>query len=210
MPDKKITPEHIKIAESNGINYHTLRSRVKKLDWDIEKAITEKPRALKDTGFKKELLDLAAKNGISYKVYYTRVRVDDWDEKKAAITPVPTRKQYSKKLLDLARKNGIHPGTFYSRIQSGMSEMEAATKPLIKRKKIEPLNEYAVYLNDEFLCMGTAQECAEFMDVGIKTFYRYMTDTYKNEQAAVKNSRRRIEVVKLDDDEDEEEESEAI
>lgn len=40
-PDPKLTPERRAIAEKNGINYHTLQSRLYTSKWDIERAITE-------------------------------------------------------------------------------------------------------------------------------------------------------------------------
>lgn len=39
--NQKILPEHIKIAEKNGIGYGTLRMRVYGYHWSIEKAIKE-------------------------------------------------------------------------------------------------------------------------------------------------------------------------
>ena len=48
MGDKRyfyITPEDFRIAEENGISKDTLLSRVRKLGWDIDKAITKPVRA---------------------------------------------------------------------------------------------------------------------------------------------------------------------
>ena len=57
MGDKRyfyITPEDFKIAEENGISKDTLLSRVRKLGWDVDKAIT-KPARKKRKFTKKEI-----------------------------------------------------------------------------------------------------------------------------------------------------------
>ena len=184
-----------------------------------------KKREYNSTGFKKELLDLAAKNGINYKTYYYRVKQKGWDEVEAAIAPPndplenlikarEERRKHPKYYVDLAEKNGIVKDTFYNRMRKGWDIKKAATTPPTfkkgpgQKRKLTP-NEYAVYRGDDYICSGTAAECAEFLGVVINSFYRYLTNTHAREQEG-RQSKNAITVIRLDDDEDEEEESEAI
>lgn len=61
--------------------------------------------------------------------------------------------------------------------------------------------EYAVYKGDLFICIGTKQECADFIGVDIETIRFYLTPSYKKR---VKNRRgnNHLVVISLDDEED--------
>lgn len=43
--------------------------------------------------------------------------------------------------------------------------------------------EYAVYKGDTFICLGTARECAEFMEIKLDSFYFYISPSYKKRSA---------------------------
>ena len=65
MGDKRyfyITPEDFKIAEENGISKDTLLSRVRKLGWDVDKAITTPVRPKRK--FTKEEIKIMEENGV--------------------------------------------------------------------------------------------------------------------------------------------------
>ena len=42
-PNKQITKEMVKRAAANGISYGALKSRIHNFNWDVERAVTEKP-----------------------------------------------------------------------------------------------------------------------------------------------------------------------
>ena len=75
----------------------------------------------------------------------------------------------------------INPKTYHSRIKRGWSEIEARNTPTLthaecaKRNKAErkPFYLYAVYRDDEFIDVGTAQELAERLNVTRKAIYHY-------------------------------------
>lgn len=49
------------------------------------------------------------------------------------------------------------------------------------------MKEYAVYKGDNLLAMGTAEECAEALNVKAETIYYYTTDAYKRKLEKRKN-----------------------
>ena len=57
-----ITPDDYRIAEENGISKDTLLSRVRKLGWDVDKAITKPVRAKRK--FSEEEIKTMEENGI--------------------------------------------------------------------------------------------------------------------------------------------------
>lgn len=62
--------------------------------------------------------------------------------------------------------------------------------------------EVAVYKGDEFVCMGTIKECAEFMGVKKDTIRYYLRPAYSKKIAKRKKSPNAITVIKLDDDDE--------
>ena len=138
-----ITPEQYDKAAKNGINKKRLETRVRSLGWDIDRAMTEELN--KGRRFlPKELIDKAEKNGINRRLLYNRVRKGMY-EKEAATMPKKerikngseARRVYSPEMIELAKKNGIDYPTFRNRVKyGGLSEKEAATKPVMSRKEI--------------------------------------------------------------------------
>lgn len=64
-------------------------------------------------------------------------------------------------------------------------------------------SEYAVYKGESLLCIGTARECAEELNVRPETIRWYTYPTYQRRLAKRKNPKNCLMVVKLEDDEDE-------
>lgn len=58
--------------------------------------------------------------------------------------------------------------------------------------------EYAVYKGDTFICLGTDEECAAYMEIKLDTFKHYLTPTYKKKVAKRKKSNNPILVIELD------------
>lgn len=58
--------------------------------------------------------------------------------------------------------------------------------------------EYAVYKGDEFLCWGTAKECAKRLGVTPNTIHFYNTPSYRRRLES-RNSKNPIIVVPLDE-----------
>jgi hypothetical protein len=51
------------------------------------------------------------------------------------------------------------------------------------------MKSYAIYKGDEFLCLGTAKECAKQLNVKIQTIYFWNTKTYHERVKNSKNAR---------------------
>jgi len=61
--------------------------------------------------------------------------------------------------------------------------------------------EYAVYKGDDLLCIGTDQECADFMGWQHKKTVQYYTSpAYQRKVAKRKNAKNYVSVIKLDAD----------
>jgi hypothetical protein len=63
------------------------------------------------------------------------------------------------------------------------------------------VKEYAVYKGDTFLCVGTAEECADFLGILPRTVRYYSYEKYKRKVEKRKNPQNYTIVVKLDDEE---------
>lgn len=55
---------------------------------------------------------------------------------------------------------------------------------------------YAVYKGDKFICEGTKEECAKYMDIKFKTIEFYTTKIYKERSKDWKDA---IIVIKVED-----------
>ncbi|TBL15266.1 hypothetical protein EYB35_07250 [Bacillus paranthracis] len=58
---------------------------------------------------------------------------------------------------------------------------------------------FMVYKGDDFLCEGTAKECAEFLGVKTETIKFYKTPAYKRRVAERKNAKNYIIVEEIED-----------
>lgn len=66
------------------------------------------------------------------------------------------------------------------------------------KKKID----YAVYRGDEFLFIGTSDECVKRLGCSLSTFRWYASPVAKKRIDSRKGSKSQIVVVRLDDDEE--------
>ena len=87
---KYITPEEYDIAAKHGISEEAVNVRVRRLDWDIEKAITEPIK--QSNKLPDYIIALARKNGVYNQLLHARLR-NKWDMYEAAITPVTKKKR---------------------------------------------------------------------------------------------------------------------
>lgn len=127
-----ITPEDYKIAEENGISKDTLLSRVRKLGWDIDKAITKPVRAKRK--FTEEEIKTMEDNGIDREVAANRMYWG-WNLEEAITKPKKKGRQYvhPEWVYREADKNGISYSALNNRIKSGMSLEEACTRKVITK-----------------------------------------------------------------------------
>ena len=127
-----ITPEDFKIAEENGISKDTLIMRVRKLGWDVDKAIT-KPVRIKRK-FTEEEIKTMKENGIDRNTVSCRLQWG-WTLEDAITKPKKRGRQsiYPEWVYKEANKNGISYSALGNRIRSGMSLEEACTKKMITR-----------------------------------------------------------------------------
>ena len=129
-----ITPEDYKIAEENGISKDTLLSRVRKLGWDIDKAITKPVRAKRK--FTEEEIKAMEENGIDRNVAAGR-RYWGWTLEEAITKSKKKGRQYvyPEWVYKEANKNGISYSALGNRIRRGMSLEEACTKKIITKEE---------------------------------------------------------------------------
>ena len=127
-----ITPEDYKIAEENGISKDTLLSRVRKLGWDVDKAITKPVRAKRK--FTEEEIKAMEENGIDRNVAAGR-RHWGWTLEEAITKSKKKGRQYvyPEWVYKEADKNGISYSALGNRIRRGMSLEEACTKKIITK-----------------------------------------------------------------------------
>jgi len=128
-----ISDEEYAIAESNGIRRSTLESRIRKLGWSKERAITEQVDKFK------KWVSLAEKNGISRASFYMRKNELGWSLEESATVPIMSKEKIIKKMhkcnrkhkkehVALAKSNGIKYSTFATRVnQLGWNPIKAAT-----------------------------------------------------------------------------------
>lgn len=146
----KLTPQHVEIAEKNGITKATVHSRIYLYGWSVDEAINEPVRrgAEKPEGYH-EWLKIALDNGISYETYRSRVGAG-WSLEDAAKKPKISknqRKVHSQEAVDLAKKNGVSYWTFVSRIERGWTEEEAFGTSILPKGKF--LNEERANLSKQ-------------------------------------------------------------
>ena len=127
-----ITPEDYKIAEENGISKDTLLCRVRKLGWDVDKAITKPVREKRK--FTKEEIKTMEENGVDRNTASCRLKWG-WTLEEALTKPKKRGRQYvyPEWVYKEADKNGISYSALGNRIRSGMSLEEACTKKTITR-----------------------------------------------------------------------------
>lgn len=129
-----ITPEDYKIAEENGISKDTLLSRVRKLGWDVDKAITKPVRVKRK--FTEEEIKTMEENGVNRNIAAGR-RYWGWTLEEAITKSKKKGRQYvyPEWVYKEADKNGISYSALGNRIRRGMSLEEACTRKMITREE---------------------------------------------------------------------------
>ena len=127
-----ITQEDYKIAEENGISKDTLLSRVRKLGWDIDRAITKPVRGKRK--FTEEEIKIMKKNGLDRNTVTCRLQYG-WALEEALTKAKKGGRQYvyPEWVYKEADKNGISYSALGNRIRRGMSLEEACTKKTITK-----------------------------------------------------------------------------
>lgn len=73
------------------------------------------------------------------------------------------------------------------------------------KKESDTSAEYAVYVDDDLIVVGTMKECADYLEIKVSSFYSYMTPSRKRGLGGeVKRGKRLgMEIIKIDDEEEE-------
>ena len=133
-----ITDDDFETAEANGIKTLTVKNRVYRDGWDIDRAITQPVE--KHDPFCKGWHDWKDKALVSKSTYLSRVR-KGWTYEEAALTKPMThseasrkKRKYSEELYRIARENGISEGVVRYRVSQMKWDIEKAiTTPLMSK-----------------------------------------------------------------------------
>ena len=129
-----ITPDDYRIAEENGISKDTLLSRVRKLGWDIDKAITKPVRAKRK--FTKEEIKTMEENGVNQNIAANRMYWG-WNLEEAITKPKKQGRQYvhPEWVYKEADKHGIKYSALGNRIRRGYDLERACTERVLTRQE---------------------------------------------------------------------------
>mgnify|MGYP001314855408 FL=1 len=142
--DWYITPEEYETAAANGISAGTLETRIRRLGWPKELAMTKPPRKL--SKIPREIVELAQRNDIPYQTLYWRIYAG-WAPERAATEPVADRAERIRRahdarrkipadIIELANQNGVKYTTLYKRVsEMGWDPMTAATTPIMTKSE---------------------------------------------------------------------------
>lgn len=138
-----ITPQHIEIALSNGVDKGTVETRVYTLGWTVQEAI-HKPLQHNFPDKPKEYekyRKIAIANGVNRSTFLGRIKLG-WALKDAVLkNPTYKHRRTDKKWIDLAVENGINFNTYRSRVdRMHWPKEKAATIPALAKGN---------YLNEE-------------------------------------------------------------
>ena len=127
-----ITPEDFEKAKENGIHKDTVLTRVRKVGWDIDRAITKPVRSKRK--FTEEQIKIMEENGVDRNTASCRLKWG-WSLEEALTRPKKRGRQYvyPEWVYKEANKNGISYSALGNRIRSGMSLEEACTKKIITK-----------------------------------------------------------------------------
>ena len=133
-----ITDEDFEVAESNGIKSSTVKNRVYRDGWDIDRAIKQ-PIEVHDPSCKgwNEWKDKAV---VGKSTYLSRVR-KGWTYEEAALKPPMSlseasklKRKYSEEIYEIAQSNGISPNAVRYRVSQMKWDIEKAiTTPLMSK-----------------------------------------------------------------------------
>ena len=135
-----ITEEDFEVAESNGIKASTLKNRVYRDGWDIDRAITQ--HVEKHDPSCQGWNDWKDKSVVGKSTYLSRVR-KGWTKEEAALKPAMSfseaskmKRKYSEEDYRIARENGISQGVVRYRVsRMGWSIEKAITTPVMNKSE---------------------------------------------------------------------------
>ena len=135
-----LTPSDIEVAESNGIGIHTLKSRVYKWGWEINRAITQPVQKRNKEG--KRWNEWKHKAVVGKSTYLSRVN-KGWTFEEAALKPPMSfseaskkKRKYSEEDYRIASENGISEGVVRYRVsRMGWSIDKAITTPVMSKSQ---------------------------------------------------------------------------
>ena len=137
-----ITPEDYEVAKRNGIKRDTVNQRVRRFGWDIDRAITVKPRRV---DIPKDLLKKAKEIGIQRYTIINRIR-DGWSMEEACTTEVGNvgrPKIHPEWVYKKAKENNIKASALNHRINRGWDLERACTeKTKDKKEVVKIMREY--------------------------------------------------------------------
>ena len=127
-----ITPEDFKIAEENGIPEYVVTTRVRKLGWDIDRAITKPVRSKRK--FTEEQIKIMEENGVDRNTASCRLKWG-WTLEETLTKPKKRGRQYvyPEWVYKEADKDNNSYSALGNRIRSGMSLEEECTKKTITK-----------------------------------------------------------------------------
>lgn len=129
-----ITPEDYRIAEENGISKDVVTSRVRKLGWDIDRAIAKPVRSKRK--FTEEQIKIMEENGIDRNTVTCRLQWG-WTLGEAMTKPKKKGRQYvyPEWVYKEAEKHGINYSTLNNRIKRGMGLERACTEKVLTKQE---------------------------------------------------------------------------
>ena len=129
-----ITQKENEKEKENGIPEYVVTTRVRKLGWDVDKAITKPVRAKRK--FTKEEIKTMEENGVDRNTASCRLKWG-WTLEKALTKPKKRGRQYvyPEWVYREADKNGISYSALGNRIRRGMSLEEACTEKVITKQE---------------------------------------------------------------------------
>lgn len=130
------------------IGYQTLHSRLLRLGWSVERALTTPVKTTSGApvthvytheGRTQELRDWAKELDMGYHILYGRFR-RGWSVKRALTTPRKPQGKFitydgqTQRVSDWAKELGVHSHTLHSRLNAGWTIKEAFTTPLRQKR----------------------------------------------------------------------------
>ena len=147
-----LTDEDLEIAVSNGLNPQTVKDRVRKYGWEINRAITQP--TLKRTKEGIGWNEWKDKSLVSKSTFISRMK-KGWTHEEAALKPPMSKseaskqkRKYSLEQYSIARKNGISQSVVRYRVSQMKWDIEKAiTTPVMSKSdsaKMEMLKRWGI------------------------------------------------------------------
>ena len=135
-----LNDEDIKVAVSNGLNVQTVKDRVYKYGWEINRAITQPIQKRNKEG--KRWNEWKDKAVVGKSTYLSRIN-KGWTFEEAAMKPAMSfseaskmKRKYSEEDYRIARQNGISQGVVRYRVsRMGWTLEKAITTPVMNKSE---------------------------------------------------------------------------